>query len=58
LSSFVTPGGTVSAPYDPFTLLRSVEELFGLDPLGYAKDTHLKPFGPKVYATWDPAHAS
>jgi hypothetical protein len=58
LSSFVTPGGTVSAPYDPFTLLRSVEELFGLDALGYAKDTHLKPFGPKIYAAWDPAKAA
>jgi hypothetical protein len=56
LSPFVTAGGTVSAPYDPFSLLASIEGLFGLDPLlGYAKETKLKAFGPKVYAAWSPA---
>ncbi|HEY6761571.1 MAG TPA: alkaline phosphatase family protein, partial [Baekduia sp.] len=54
LSPFVKAGGTVSAPYDPFALLKSIEDLFGLDPLGYAKDTRLKAFGPKVYAAWSP----
>jgi phosphatidylinositol-3-phosphatase len=52
LSPFVTAGGTVSAPYDPFSLLASIEELFGLERLGYAKDTTLKPFGLKVYSAW------
>ncbi|MCW2996069.1 MAG: hypothetical protein JWQ18_3564, partial [Conexibacter sp.] len=55
LSPFVTPGGTVGAPYDPFSLLKSIEDLFALDPIGYAKETKLKAFGPKVYATWSPA---
>jgi phosphatidylinositol-3-phosphatase len=55
LSPFVTPGGTIGAPYDPFALLASIEGLFGLDPIGYAKDTKLKPFGPKVYGAWSPA---
>jgi hypothetical protein len=55
LSPFVAAGGTVEAPYDPFVLLRSIEDLFGLDPIGYAKDTKLKAFGPKVYAAWDPS---
>jgi hypothetical protein len=54
LSPFVTPGATIGAPYDAFALLRSIEDLFGLDPLGYAKDTRLKSFGPKVYAAWTP----
>jgi hypothetical protein len=56
LSPFVTAGGTVSAPYDPFSLLASIQGLFGLDPLlGHAKETTLKAFGPKVYAAWSPA---
>ncbi|WCB92897.1 hypothetical protein DSM104299_01597 [Baekduia alba] len=55
LSPFVTPGATVNAPYDPFALLKSIEDLFGLDPLGYAAETKLKAFGPKVYAAWDPS---
>jgi hypothetical protein len=49
----VTAGGTVEAPYDPFALLNSVQDLFGLSPrLGYGTDTKLKSFGPKVYAAW------
>jgi hypothetical protein len=54
LSPFVTAGGTIGAPYDSFSLLASIEGLFGLDPIGYAKDTKLKPFGPKVYGAWSP----
>jgi hypothetical protein len=54
LSPYVTPGGTIGAPYDPFSLLASIEGLFGLDPIGYAKATKLKPFGPKVYDAWSP----
>jgi hypothetical protein len=54
LSPFVTAGATIGAPYDPFSLLASVEGLFGLDPLGYAQQTKLKPFGPKVYGAWSP----
>ncbi|HEV7495068.1 alkaline phosphatase family protein [Baekduia sp.] len=55
LSPYVTADGTIGAPYDPFSLLASIEGLFGLDPIGYAKDTKLKPFGPKVYGAWSPA---
>jgi hypothetical protein len=54
LSPFVEAGGTVNAPYDPFSLLKSIEALFGLDPLGYAAETKLKAFGPKVFAAWKP----
>jgi hypothetical protein len=55
LSPFVTAGGTVNAPYDAFSLLASIEGLFGLERIGYAKDTTLKPFGPTVYGAWSPA---
>lgn len=58
LSPFVTAGGTINAPYDPFSLLASIEGLFGLDPIGYAENTKLKPFGPKVYGAWSPATAA
>jgi hypothetical protein len=54
LSPFVTAGGTVNAPHDPFSLLASIEGLFGLERIGYAKETTLKPFGPKVYGAWSP----
>jgi hypothetical protein len=55
LSPYVTAGATIGAPHDPFSLLASIERLFGLDPLGYAKDTTLQPFGAKVYGAWSPA---
>jgi hypothetical protein len=49
----VTAGGTVNAPYDPFSLSNSIQDLFGLSPrLGFGADTKLKSFGPKVYAEW------
>jgi Phosphoesterase family len=54
LSPYVTAGGTVEAPYDPYSLLASIEDLFGLDPIGYAAETRLKAFGPKVYGAWTP----
>ena len=54
LSPFVTPGATIEAPYDPFALLSSIDHLFALDPLGYAAQTRLKPFGPRVFAAWSP----
>lgn len=52
LSPFVAAGGTVDMPYDPFALLRSIEDLFSLEPLGHARDTKLPPFGSKVYASY------
>jgi hypothetical protein len=58
LSPFVGAGTTIDAPYDQFTLLRSIEELFGLDPLGHASTTSLKPFGPRVYGAWKLARSS
>jgi len=36
ISPLLTPGGTDGATYDPYALLRSLDELFGLAPLGEA----------------------
>ncbi len=44
LSPFVTPGGTDSAAYDPYSLLRASEEFFALSPLGLAAGAKTKSF--------------
>jgi hypothetical protein len=38
LSKFAEAGTTVAAPYDPYSLLRSVQDLFALKPLARAAD--------------------
>jgi len=56
MSRFVASGVTRNKPdYDHFSLLRSIEKLFGLEPLGAAADNRAHPaFGPKVYAKYTP----
>jgi hypothetical protein len=44
LSPFATPGSTDSAAYNPYSLLRSSEELFALKPLGVARAAKTKSF--------------
>ncbi|HVY78966.1 MAG TPA: alkaline phosphatase family protein [Solirubrobacterales bacterium] len=44
VSPFAQPGGTDSAPYDTYSLLRSSEELLGLEPLGLAAAAKVKSF--------------
>ena len=50
LSKYVAPG-TVdeSGYYNHFSMLRSVEELFGQPPLGYAAEPALSGFDSSVY---------
>ena len=50
LSRFVTRGRTVRTRYDQYALLRSVEDLFGLDHLGHAADRTTRSFGGDVFA--------
>jgi hypothetical protein len=45
LSPFVVPGTKVPKAYNHYALLRSVEDLFGLDHLGYAGQDGLAGFG-------------
>jgi outer membrane biosynthesis protein TonB len=44
ISQFATPGATDPAPYNPYSLLRSTEELFGLGLLAKAADPKTKTF--------------
>ncbi len=50
LSPFVAPGTVNESGYfNHFSLLRSIEELFELEPLGYAAEEALTPFDASVY---------
>jgi hypothetical protein len=44
VSQFASPGATDSTPYNPYSLLRSTEELFGLGQLAKAADPKAKSF--------------
>lgn len=44
LSPLLTPGSTDGAAYNPYSVLRSIEDLFALDPLGKAAGTKVKSF--------------
>jgi hypothetical protein len=48
LSPFLTPGSTDAAPYNPYSIVRSSEDLFGLDPLGLAAAARTKSFAPSL----------
>ncbi len=49
LSPFIRPGTVTAIPYNHYSMLRSVEDIFGLAHLGYAGQTGLKPFGKDVF---------
>ncbi len=49
LSPFVRPGTVSDVPYNHYSMLKSVEEIFGLPYLGYAGQPGLVAFGKDVY---------
>jgi hypothetical protein len=49
LSPYIKPGGVNDTPYNHYSLLRSTEDMFGLDHLAYAARDGLKPFGDDVF---------
>ncbi len=49
LSPFIKPGTVSDVPYNHYSMLRSVEDLFGLKHLGYAGESGLAAFGADVY---------
>jgi hypothetical protein len=49
LSRYVKPGSTNDTRYNHYSMLRSLENLFGLEHLGYAAQPDLKAFGDDVY---------
>ncbi|HWH20765.1 MAG TPA: alkaline phosphatase family protein [Solirubrobacterales bacterium] len=48
VSKFITKGSNDAAPYNPYSLLRSSEELFGLNLMAKAGDTKTKTFAPEL----------
>jgi phosphatidylinositol-3-phosphatase len=51
LSKFVRSGTVVTTPYNHYSLLRTIEDLFGLDHLGFANQAGLNSFGLDVFVT-------
>jgi hypothetical protein len=49
LSKFVRPGTLVTTPYNHYSLLRTIEDLFGLDHLGFAGQADANSFGLDVF---------
>ena len=50
VSSLLSPGATDGAAYNPYSLLRSIEDLFNLSPLGNAAGTKVRSFAPAFTA--------
>jgi hypothetical protein len=48
LSRYVTRGSTDATPYNPYSLLRSIEDLFGLSHLAMADGAKVKSFAPAL----------
>jgi hypothetical protein len=51
ISPFVGAGATVASPFNPFSLLKSLERLFGVPLLGHAADRDTASFGASIYRT-------
>jgi phosphatidylinositol-3-phosphatase len=49
LSPFIKAGTVSTVAYNHYSLLRTVEDIFGLGHLGYAAEPDLKPFGADVF---------
>jgi phosphatidylinositol-3-phosphatase len=49
LSRFIKPGTVTNVPYNHYSLLRSVEDVFGVPHLGYAGRAGLASFGKDVF---------
>src|SRR4029077_18769555 len=49
ISKFIRPGSVNDTPYNHYSLLRSIEDLFRLDHFGYAGQAGVVPFGSDVY---------
>jgi hypothetical protein len=50
LSDCVKPGRVVEEPFNHYSFLKSIEGIFGLDPLGYAGQSGLKSFTNDLFA--------
>jgi hypothetical protein len=50
LSPFVKPGSVSAVPYNHYSLLKTMEAIFGLKPLGYAASAGARVFGADVFS--------
>ena len=50
ISPYVAAGSTVTTAYNHYSLLKTIEIAFGLDPIGKAAAAAVKPFDKKVFA--------
>jgi hypothetical protein len=58
LSPFIAPGTVSHVPYNHYSMLRSIEDLFRLGHIGYAGQAGLVPFGSDVYTNSPAASAA
>jgi phosphatidylinositol-3-phosphatase len=56
LSPFVKPGTTNANPYNHYSMLRSVEDIFGLGHLGFAARSEVTSFGRDVFSKKKPTY--
>ena len=49
LSPYIRPGTVSAVPYNHYSMLRTVEDIFDLGHLGYAAEPGLRPFGADVF---------
>lgn len=52
LSRFIKPGTVTNVPYNHYSLLRSIEDIFGLSHLGYARRSGVVSFGKDVFTRY------
>jgi hypothetical protein len=51
LSPFIKPGVVTSRPYNHYSTLRTIEDIFGLSHLGYAGYPDTPIFGSDIFGT-------
>jgi phospholipase C len=56
LSPFIKPGTTSTVSYNHYSLLRTLEDIFGLKHLGYAGADSLRPLGSDVFTAHPGPH--
>ncbi|QBQ97231.1 alkaline phosphatase family protein [Paraburkholderia pallida] len=49
ISKFIKPGTVSTVPYNHYSMLKSIEDIFGLSHLGYAGQTGLVGFGNDIF---------
>jgi phosphatidylinositol-3-phosphatase len=49
ISQFIKPGTVSTLPYNHYSMLKSIEDIFGLGHLGYAGQSGLVGFGGDIF---------